>query len=71
MVSLENDAEYAAGILGGGKTNRSINQFGQQSTLKPGRLAWWHFLYRPSVKAAATVVRELANELLKEMERAD
>jgi len=70
VVSLENEAEYAAGILGG-KNRPSLNRNGQESELKPGRLAWWHFLYRPSVKAADKVVRELANDLLKEMERAD
>jgi hypothetical protein len=70
VVSLENEAEYAAGILGG-KLRPSLNQFGRESTLKPGRLAWWYFLYTPSIKAADKVVQELANELMREMERAD
>jgi hypothetical protein len=70
VVQLDNDAPYAAGILSG-KLRRSLNESGNDSAVPPGRLVWWHLLYRPAVRAADVVTKALAEELLAEMRKED
>lgn len=70
VVQLDNDAEYAGGILSG-KVERSLNESGNPSAVPPGRLVWWHLLYRPAIRAADAVTQALAEELLAEMRKED
>jgi hypothetical protein len=70
VVQLDNDAPYAGGILSG-RLRPSLNESGSKSEVPPGRLVWWHLLYRPAVRAADAVAKALAEELLAEMRKED
>jgi len=66
LVSLDNDAPYAAGILSG-RNRPSLNENGNTTEVRAGALVWWALLYRPAVNAADAVTKALAAELLNEM----
>ena len=69
-VSLDNNAPYAAGILSG-KVFPSHNQTGQITSVPPNHLVWWNLLYRPAMNATDKVLKELSDELMSELKRAN
>ena len=68
-VSLENDAPYAGGILAG-RLTPSLNVTGQETSVPEGKLVWWHLLYLPAIGATDKLIKQLGNELMREMRRA-